>query len=402
MIGGQLRMSTKAALPPVQKIKRRHIVYGASIAVLLFASCLSLVGLSPYKARASAQYFRARVTSVTTSNSQGTGPEQTVRARLLDGPQKNQVTTIPRSIAFGDAAAKRLPLGSEILLFRDRRQGSDYSFVSRWYMPGITTLFIILLVLVVLIGGWRGITSVFGLSLSILIFAAFVIPRIIDGHNAFATCIEGATLITLVSIYIAHGFNKRTTVALTGSLLTLALIVGLTAFASYVTGTSEVIDESNLGILYAPHALDIGGLLTGGVVIGSLGSLFDITTGQAAVVDEIFEADRKQSLGTLFWKGMSVGREHIAALINTLALVYVGVSLPTIVTIIVLAQETNFHAPLLVNLNTEAIAEDIMRTLVASIGMLVAMPVTTWLAAYILPRWTPLLDKNMKQFLRRI
>ena len=152
-----------------------------------------------------------------------------------------------------------------------------------------------------------------------------------------------------------------------------------------------------MGIFYATQPIDIGGLLTGGVLIASLGPLFDITTGQAATVDEIHKADRKQSLGRLFWKGMSVGREHIAALINTLALVYVGVALPSIVTTIVLNQELHYHAPLLVNLNTETIAEEVMRTCVASIGMLLALPVTTWLAAYVLPRWTPAVDKKIKR-----
>ena len=247
-----------------------------------------------------------------------------------------------------------------------------------------------------------GVTSIFGLAISIAILAVYVVPSIVHGHNAFTTCIVGAALITLVSLFIAHGFTKRTTVAFVGSIITLAVVVGLTAFASYVAGTSEVIDENNVSILYAAHPIDIGGLLTGGVVIASLGALFDITTGQAATVDEIHKADRKLPVGRLFWKGMSVGREHIAALINTLALVYVGVALPAIVTTIVLNQEVGYHAPLLVNLNTETLAEEIVRTCVASIGMLLALPVTTLLAAYILPRWTSAVDKKIRRLLSEL
>lgn len=363
------------------------MLYGAAMALVLFVSSVSLLHLSPYRAHGTEQYFRARVIAVQNVQSGALGAAQNVRARLLDGPQKNTVIVIQRT-PVGDAAGKRLPLGSEILLAKGAVSGNQYSFISRWYMPGVSTLFILLLVLVIAIGAWRGITSVFGLSVSIFILAAYVVPRIVNGSNAFLICIEGAVLITLVSLYIAHGFNKRTTVAFMGSLATLGIVVLLTVFASYVTGASEVIDENNVGILYAAKPIDIGGMLTGGVVIASLGTLFDITTGQAATVDEIHKADRRQKVGPLFWKGMSVGREHIAALINTLALVYVGVALPSIVTTIVLNNEVNYHAPLLVNLNTETIAEEVVRTCVASIGMLLALPVTTWLAAYILPRWT--------------
>lgn len=369
--------------------------------LLLLASTGSLLNLSPYRANTSEQYFRAKVTSVQNVQSGVLGAVQDIQAKLLDGPHKNMVVTVQRT-PIGDTAGKRLPVGSEILLNKDSSNGNQYSFMSRWYMPGAATLFIVLLILVVAIGAWRGITSIFGLAISIFILAAYVVPRIVHGQDAFLVCIEGAVLITLVSMYIAHGFTKRTTVAFIGSLATLAIIVGLTAFASYVTGTSEVISEDNVGILYANPAIDIAGLLTGGVVIASLGILFDITTGQSATVDEIHKADRTQTMGQLFWKGMSVGREHIAALINTLALVYVGVALPSIVTTIVLNQEANYHAPVLVNLNTETLAEEVVRTCVASIGMLLALPVTTLLAAYILPRWTAGTDRKLKRLLSRL
>jgi uncharacterized membrane protein len=383
------------------KIQRHHVVYAVVMAALLLVSSISLLSLSPYKAHeGSNQYFRAKVISEYTDNNAETGPEQVAEVKLLDGPQKNHSVDITRFSNFGDAAAKRLPIGSEVLLAKDTKSGNQYSLIARWYMPGIATLFIILLVLVLVIGAWRGITSVFGLAISVAILAVFVVPRIVNGHNAFATCIEGAILITFVSLYIAHGFTKRTTVAFVASLITLLGIVGLTTFASYITGTSEIIDEANIGLLYAKHPIDLAGLLTGGVVIASLGVLFDITTGQAATIDEIHEANRKLSMSRLFWKGISVGREHVAALINTLALVYVGVALPSIITTIVLNQQANYHAPLLVNLNTEVVAEEVMRTAVASIAMLLAMPLTTWLAAYILPRWTPAVDKKIKDWLK--
>jgi uncharacterized membrane protein len=228
--------------------------------LFLLMSSLSLFNLSPYTGKGSSHYFRADVLSVHTTHSGVLGTVQEVRIKLLDGPQKDQRITIQNVPAAGDSAAKRLPIGSQILLARDSTTGQQYSFVARWYMPGIGTLFIIMLTLVIVIGAWRGITSVFGLAVSIFILAAFVVPRIVEGQNAFVTCIEGAVLITFVSIYIAHGFTKRTTVAFMSSVATLGIIVGLTAFASYVTGTSEIITEENVGILYTAHPIDIAGM----------------------------------------------------------------------------------------------------------------------------------------------
>jgi uncharacterized membrane protein len=383
-------------------IRRRHIAYGTAMVLLLLLSSISLINLSPYRSNSTNQYFRAQVLSVRVTQSPAEGPVRDIRVELLDGPQKHTDTTILSVVPAGDTASKRLPVGSQVLLSKSTVGNNGYGYISRWYMPGIATLFITLLVLVVFIGAWRGITSVFGLAISIFILAAYVIPKIVQGENAFLICVEGAIFITLVSIYVAHGFSRRTTVAFAASLITLGVVVGLTALASYVTGTSEIISEDNSGILYAAHPLDIAGLLTGGVVIASLGTLFDVTTGQAATVDELHKVDRKLTTGYLFWKGMSVGREHIAALINTLALVYVGVALPSIVTTIVLNQEYSYHPPMLVNLNTETIAEEVVRTCVASIGMLLALPITTWLAAYVLPRWTPKLGPKLRDKLTKM
>lgn len=386
------------------KLGREQALYGTAIALVLLVSSLSLVHISPYREQSdSSQYFRARVTSVKTDHSADLGPIQNVTARLLDGPETQSVVSFTRTNTLGDISYKRLPVGSEVLLSKDVRSGTGYNLVSRWYMPGIATLFTIVLILVVLIGAWRGITGMFGLAISILILTSFVIPRIVAGHNAFATCIAAAILITVVSIFVAHGISKRTAVAFAASLLSLLAVIGLTGLASYVTGTSEVISEENIGVLYAKQPIDLAGLLTGGIIIASLGTLFDITTGQAATVDEIHSANRSQTTGQLFVKGMSVGREHIAALINTLALVYAGVALPSIVTTALYAQNNVYaHIPLVVRLNTETVAEEVIRTCVASIGMLIALPITTWLAAYVLPRWSASVDQRIKQIFGRL
>jgi len=384
------------------KITRRHILYGTLISLSLLGSSLVLLRMSPYQAHKSYQFFRANVVTVQTIRSESLGQNVVIHARLLDGPDKGTMASIEGALSIGDKAAQRLPIGSQVLLYKDSSNGNQYGLDSRWHMPGMATLLIILFALVIVVGAWRGITSVFGLTVSIFIIVAFVIPRIIDGHNAFATCIEAAIVITLASIYLAHGFSKRTTIALLASLLTLLAIVGLTALASYITGTSEIVSEDDIGVLYTAHHIDVAGLLTGGVVIASLGALYDITTGQAASIDEIHKADRKQSSTQLFWKGMSVGREHIAALINTLALVYIGVALPTTISTIIVNQQANYHVPLLVNLNGEALAEEVMRTCVAGIGVLLALPVTTWLAAYILPRWTPTATDRFRRWFKSL
>lgn len=364
----------------VDTLKKRHIVYGGFIVAVLFISALTLSNLSPYRASSSLQYFRAQVLSVQEVLTDQ-GGSQNIQARILDGRDMGKVISVTRNINFGDQRYKNLPVGSDILITKDSAS-SNYTFGDRWRMPGVAVLFILLLALVVLVGRWRGITGIFGLVISIVVLSMYVLPRIVDGYSPYLACLEGAFAITIISIYVAHGFSKRTTMAFVSSVLTLSIVVVLVALATYLTGTSEVINEETFSVLDATRPVSLSELLTGGIIIASLGALYDITVGQAAAVDEIYKANHKLGALELYKRGLSVGREHIAALVNTLALVYVGVALPSIV----LAALYN-HAPLIVAFNDETVVEEVVRTCVASMGMLAAVPITTGLAAYVLPKW---------------
>lgn len=367
-----------------RNVSSRHLVYGLVIFLILIFSSISLTNLSPYNSKASGvQFFRAKVLSVNKVGN-GLGANQYIRSKLLDGPNKNQVITVSRGDNFGDTSYNRIPVGSQILLSRSKGLGNQYSYADRWRLPGIVTLFLLLLFLVIIVGWWRGLTSLAGLLITVGVLSVYTIPSILDGHSIYLACIISAFIITLISVYIAHGINKRTSVALLSSLITLGLVVGLVALSTYLAGTSEVINEGTYPTLYnGSHYISLSGLFTGGIIIGSLGVLYDITTGQSAAVDEVYKANKKLGLYELYRKGLSVGREHIAALINTLALVYVGVALPSIIITILYSN----HAPLAIAINNEAVVEEIVRVFVASMGMLLSVPIATFLAAYCLPKW---------------
>ena len=391
-------MSVKIQLDGLKKLvlgkqfERRHWTFGILVLGVLLISSLYLVNLSPYKSTSNkssnqTEYVRATVLKV--SSSQSPVSDQTIQVRIIDGQNKGHIITTGRNYIIGDPNSARLPVGSEVLLVLDPSNGNQYSYLDRYRIPGAITLFIVVLLLVMVIGRWRGFTGTVGLVISIGVLSLFVLPRIINGHAPFATCIEGAFAIAILSIFIAHGFNKRTAIALFSTLVTLALVVGLVTIAVYLTGVSgnpgDAVnaDEQTYLIQYAPHHIDLDGLLMGGIVIASLGILEDITTAQTAAVDEIRKSSPKSSALQLYKSGLSVGREHIAALINTLILVYFGVALPTIV----LTALYN-AGPILVMINNEPIMEAIVRSAVTSIGLLLAVPLSTALAAYILPRWS--------------
>ncbi|MBP9751065.1 MAG: YibE/F family protein, partial [Candidatus Peribacteraceae bacterium] len=220
------------------------------------------------------------------------------------------------------------------------------------------------------------ITSTLGLALSIAVLAGGVTPLIAAGHDPLLVSLGGAVIIACTSLLLAHGFRRRTYIALLSTLLTLGASTLLALLAVWLSALSGLGSEETVFLQTGTLAgVDLRGLLLGGIIIGCLGVLDDITTAQTAAVDEISRANPSLGERELMRAGMSVGREHIASLTNTIALAYAGASFPLL---LLLSAESRY--PLWSTLNSEFFAEEIVRTLVGSATLVLAVPLSTWLA----------------------
>lgn len=241
------------------------------------------------------------------------------------------------------------------------------------------TLLIIFIVLVVLIGGLQGFTSLLGLGISFIILIAFVIPMMLSGANPIIASIIGSSIIMTTSVYLSHGFNKKTSIALIGTLISLiltAILASIYTQFSRLTGYST--DEATFLIQLIDKPLNMQGILLASIIIGGIGILDDITVSQVSTIVELFKANSSFTWQQLFKRSMRVGRDHISSMVNTLVLAYTGSALPLIMLFIASGAELNEI------LNTEIIAEEIVRTLVGSIGLILAVPITSLIACIII------------------
>lgn len=303
---------------------------------------------------------------------------QDAQLRILDGVDAGQVITKENGI-LNDRGDMRLKAGETMIMQRlVRPDGSvEYLMREKYRLPSLLALTAFFFALGVLLGGRVGFTSMLGLSVSVAILVFFVVPQIISGSNPLVISLVGAVGIAFTSLYLAHGFNRRTSIALVSTIITLSLSTVLAVAFVYFgklfgMGTEESVFLQS-GML---EQVNLRGLLLGGIIIGALGVLDDITTAQTAALDELSKANHKLGFAELYQAGTSIGREHIASLINTLALAYVGASLP-----VLLLFSMNEDMPWWVIVNSEFLAEEIVRTLVGSSTLLVAVPISTWIAA---------------------
>jgi uncharacterized membrane protein len=227
---------------------------------------------------------------------------------------------------------------------------------------------------VVWLGRWRGTAALGGLIASIAILLLFILPAILDGRSPVLVAVVGSAAIAFVALYLAHGFNRMTTVALIGTVATLLLIALLSALVVAVSHFTGLVSEESSLLTFFPN-VDVGGLLLAGIVLGAAGAIDDVTVTQASAVWELRAVNPALEVRDLFSRGLRIGRDHIASMVNTLLLAYAGASLPLVVLFVLSQQSLGTVA------NSEVVAIEIVRTLVGSIGLVAAVPLTTWLAA---------------------
>lgn len=332
--------------------------------------------------------YTAQVTDAREAPCSGTTDDDGVRCRVVTftlsaGPDQGLERT--QEFPVDAPASVDLRTGDRIVVSYSAgaEQGYEYQFADRQRRPVLWALALVFAIAVVLLGRMRGLAALAGLVASLVIVLQFVLPNILDGHSPVLVAVIGATAIAYLALYLAHGFNAMTTVALLGTLASLALTVVLSWVFTEVARFSGYASEEAQFLGLLAGRVDVGGLVLGGIVIGALGALDDMTVTQAAAVAELRRADPTMSRRRLYAAGLRIGRDHVASTVNTLALAYAGAALPLLLLFVLSGQSLGTVA------NSEDVAIEIVRTLVGSIGLVASVPITTWLAAHVSGTATP-------------
>jgi uncharacterized membrane protein len=230
---------------------------------------------------------------------------------------------------------------------------------------------------VVVLGRFQGVRALFGLAVSLLVLTQFVLPAVLEGSSPLAVALVGSSVIAFVGLYLSHGVSATTTTALLGTLSSLALVGVLASIFVAATELSGVATEEVRIVQIGAEDLNVRGLLLGGMVIGALGVLDDVTVTQVAAVAELRRADPSLPFSKLYRAAVRIGRDHIASTVNTLVLAYAGASLPLL---LLFTQAQQGFSDVV---NGETVAVEVVRTLTGSIGLVASVPITTALAAVV-------------------
>jgi uncharacterized membrane protein len=365
----------------------RHRAMLAVVGLLVLAVAAGAVALWPRGRLARAgddqadptRLVRATLTSVRTTPCEQAEPGVPgstcikVRARLDGGKQVDFDTTDPTGGTF--RAGQRVQLA----VIEQPGQPPFYNIRDLERTRPLLLLVALFVLAVVAFGRWQGVRSLLGLGLSFLVIVGFVVPAILRGRSPVPVALVGAMAIMLVSLYLAHGPGRMTTAAVVGTALALGLTAALSAAFVAAAALTGLASEDALNASFAVGGLSLRGLLLAGIILGGLGVLDDVTVSQASLVFELRRADPAAGFGELASGALAVGRDHVAATVNTLFLAYVGASLPLLVLFVTSGDAFGTVA------TAEAVAVEVVRTLCGSVGLIAAVPLTTVLAAALAP-----------------
>ncbi|GGM11314.1 MULTISPECIES: YibE/F family protein [Micromonospora] len=306
------------------------------------------------------------------------GPCGTATVRVEQGPDEGQQVETPIPDGPG---APTIAVGDEIVLVEltdpADPESSSYNIAEHQRGKPLIWLAVLFAAAIVAFGRWRGLAALGGLVASFAILLTFVLPGISAGRSPLLVAVVGAALIMFVVLYLTHGISAQTSVAVLGtlgSLVVTGLLGSAATAATHLTGYGT--EEATTLSMFQGN-VDLHGLLLAGIIIGSLGVLDDVTVTQAATVTELAHANPGLSRLQLYRSATRVGRAHIASVVNTIVLAYAGASLPLLLLLVADSR------PVSQVLTSEFLAQEIVRSAVATLGLIAAVPLTTALAALV-------------------
>jgi uncharacterized membrane protein len=296
---------------------------------------------------------------------------QTVQVQIKGGEKEGEVATFETDL-------QRLEQGDSVYV--NRLIGIDgveyYEFKDADRIQPLIVLAVLFAVLLIVFAGFHGVRALLSLALSILVILFVLVPLLLKGYSPTLTSVSVAGVVLATALFLTHGFRPQSIIAFGGTfgaVIITSIIAALFVSLSNLTGLSS--DEAIYLNFSTKGTLDFGALLLGSILIGILGILDDVAITQASVVRELKMADASFTTFELYARALRVGRDHMSSLVNTLAFAYVGAALPLILLL------TQASSSIILSVNQEVVAAELIRIFVGSIGLIIAVPLTTFIAA---------------------
>lgn len=302
----------------------------------------------------------------------------TFEAQILSGEHKDELVIATQNISTYIAGTiKEVETGDKILLFNQQ----DYAGKSSWYFMeysrtgALLILTAIFLGLILLFGRTQGVKTLISLVFTVLSIFLVLIPAILGGQNIYAWTIATCAFITLSTVILVYGTSRKTFATALGCIGGVIVAGILTLIMNGALKLTGFVDENAIYLQQLNSSIDLKAIIFGGILIGALGAIMDVSIDIASSLSEVADKMEKPDFGTIVKSGFNIGKDIMGTMTNTLILAYIGSSLSTVLLLTASSHSISYL------FNLEMITVEILQAIVGSIGILTTIPLTSVIAA---------------------
>jgi len=320
----------------------------------------------------SATKFHGTISNISILADEIDKPDKLVEIKISDGSDVESVIT-----QYDPNYTIEYKIGDRVIVQALQIDENQFRYIITDFnrLNYLGFLLILFLLLAIVIGKKYGFYSLVGMFLSFFAIFKFLLPMISKGANPVVITVLTSFVIVPTTFYLSHGINKKTHVAVVSTFISLIITSIFAAISVRGAKLTGLASEEAMFLQIGNSEINMRGILLSGIIIGFLGVMDDVTVSQAAIVMKLNKTKRNMSTTGLYSNAMDIGKDHISSMINTLILVYAGAALPLLLLFI------NSSSGVLDTINIEIIADEIVRTLVGSIGLIISVPIATAIAA---------------------
>lgn len=313
-------------------------------------------------------------------------------AKVLDGPYKNQIVNAFQKVENTDAYKVRdvkendkiVIIPSKTAGFAQQGIGDDALWTFSLFKTSnyLLILVIIFLLMIIVIGKWKGINTILALTITTLLILFVFIPSVLKGYNIYITTLFCSIYIIISSLLLINGFNKKTLCAIVGNIFGILVSAIIALIMNKILNINGLINENYiyLSLVNPEHPINLKAMIWSGIIIGSLGAIMDVAMAIASSMHELNEKMKNKSFKSMFTSGMNIGKDSIGTMANTLILAYIGCSMSTVLLLF------SYNKNLLYLFNIEAIIIEVLQAVIGSIGILLTVPLTAFFSAWLFNR----------------
>jgi uncharacterized membrane protein len=253
----------------------------------------------------------------------------------------------------------------------------NYETADYYHQDGLQWVFLIFALMAVIVARKKGLTAILSVIISLLLFYYIFLKMVIAGYSPLFSCLLFVFIITILTIPLIHGFNKKSLSAILAILAGYAFSLGISFLFQEIVALGSAPDEAFRTLKIMSATIQISDILIVSLFMGAIGALIDTAISISSAIFEAVKGHAMHTFSQIYKIGIEVGKDVLGSMINTLLFAYLASALPFLI-LITMSKGGTFEE----FINKDFIELELTRTFIGAISLVILIPIAAAASAY--------------------